>query len=64
MSSVLGWGLNAKTAKIAKTQPKGGGSPGFGLYGAFKKFAARGVAVVVVTLILGVWMFGDFLLSF
>jgi hypothetical protein len=37
---------------------------GFALYVAYKKFGARGVAVIVVILILGVWMFGEFLLSF
>jgi hypothetical protein len=37
---------------------------GFAVYGAYKKFGARGVAVVVVILILAVWMFGNFLLSF
>ena len=37
---------------------------GFALYGAYKKFGGRGVAVVVAILILGIWMFGQFLLSF
>jgi hypothetical protein len=37
---------------------------GFALYGAYKKFGAGGVAVVVGILIFGAWLFGDFLLSF
>ena len=37
---------------------------GFALYGAYKKFGGRGVAVVVVILLVGLWMFGEFLLSF
>jgi hypothetical protein len=37
---------------------------GFAVYSAYKKFGTAGVAVVVVILLLGLWMFGDFLLSF